>query len=211
MTKPVIILGAGGHAAVIAEILHTMQRNILGVVAPNTVDIRIPLKGLKQFDNDNTISEQFAPAEIELANGIGSLPGSTRQRQIFEYFTALGYRFTSVISPHAIVSKYVELGHGVQIMAGCIIQPGVYVGDNTLLNTACSIDHDCKLGAHNHIAPGATLSGGVTTGNQVHIGTGASIIQNINIGENSVIGAGATVVRDVTEGKTLLPARVRIK
>ena len=61
-------------------------------------------------------------------------------------------------------------------MAGAVLQPGVLVGRNTVINTSASIAHDCRVGQHCHIAPGVTLSGGVEVGDNVLIGAGATVI-----------------------------------
>lgn len=210
MTKPLVMLGAGGHAAVLAEILRAQGRPLTAVVSPEPVQSRRPLTGLRRLESDESLLAQYGPEEVELVNGLGSLPGKDLQWKLYQRFIELGYSFTSVISPYAILSDYVELGLGVQIMTGAIVQAGSYIGDNTLLNSGCIVEHDCKIGSHNHIAPGATLSGGVSTGIRVHIGTGANVIQSLNIGDHAVIGAGTTIARDVPPHQTLIPARSRI-
>lgn len=210
MTKPLVILGAGGHAAGLAEILKKQGCTLLGVVSPHPVEPRGPLAGVSHIGDDEALLAQYDPDQVELVNGLGALPGKDLNCLIFEQFTRLGYRFASVISAYAIISEYVELGQGVQIMAGAIVQSGVRIGDNTLLNTGCIVEHDCRIGAHNHLAPGTTLSGGITTGIRVHIGTGANIIQCLSIGDNVVIGAGTTIARDVPAHQVIIPARSRI-
>ena len=94
-------------------------------------------------------------------------------------------------------------------MAGAVIQPGTRLGVNTIVNTRASIDHDCIIGDHVHIAPGAVLSGEVRVGNCSHIGCGATIVQGVKLGEATVIGAGAVVLKDVPDGTTVVgvPAR----
>lgn len=210
MTKPLVMLGAGGHAAGLAEILRAQGRMLTAVVAPDPVLPRGPLAGLMRLESDETLLAHYPPDQVELVNGLGSLPGKELQWKLFQRFSGEGYHFAKVISPHAILSHYVELGQGVQIMAGVIVQAGVCLGDNTLLNTGCIVEHDCRIGSHNHIAPGAILSGGVNTGSRVHIGVGANVIQYLNIGEHAVIGAGTTIARDVPPHQTLIPARSRI-
>ena len=94
-------------------------------------------------------------------------------------------------------------------MAGSVIQPGSVIGRNVIINTRTSIDHDCEISDHVHVAPGVTLSGKVKIAAGAHIGTGATVIQGINIGANSMIGAGAVVVSDVAGDSKVIgvPAR----
>ena len=71
--------------------------------------------------------------------------------QLYQQFKMKGYQFETVIAPSAIVSEYAELGCGVQVMDGVIINTGIIV------------EYDCNIGSHNHIAPGVVLSGQVIT------------------------------------------------
>ena len=120
------------------------------------------------------------------------------RRKLFESFKAKGYFFASVQHPSAIVSKGAFLLEGVQIMAGAILQIGCTVGDNSIINTKASVDHDTVIGSHVHIAPGVTLCGNVRIENCVHIGSGATIIQNIQICQDSTVGAGSLVIRNIS-------------
>ena len=121
----------------------------------------------------------------------------------------LGYDFSTVIHPSAVVTSDVILGEGSQGMSGEVIQPGSHIGCNTIINTRASVDHDCIIGDHVHISPGVTLSGGVDIGAGSHIGTGATLIQGISIGCGCLVAAGAVVVKDITDGEMVrgVPAR----
>lgn len=210
MNKPLVILGAGGHAAVLAEMLLASGRKIIAVVAPEPVKADSPLAGLERIVSDEELLTAYRPEQVELVNGIGSVPGSKTRWKLFEFFSELGYRFANVVSPYAILSAHLELGEGVQIMAGVIVQTNASIGNNTIVNTGAIVEHDCAIGEHNHIAPGVTLSGGVITETKVHIGTGANVIQGIHIAEEAVVGAGTTVARNVPAAQVLIPARNRV-
>lgn len=206
MSLPVIVVGGGGHAKVVLDALLAIKRQILGFCDPDENGDR--LAGVKRLGGDESIL-QFAAANVALANGIGMMPFRSLRREVHEKFSSKGYRFERIIHPSAVVGSDVALEDGVQVMAGVVIQPGTCVGKNSIINTSASIDHDCIIGAHVHIAPGATLCGHVQIGENAHVGCGATIIQNITVGNNSVIGAGAVVLRDVPPNSTVvgIPAR----
>lgn len=210
MSKPLIVIGSGGHASVIADILLNQGRTIVATVSPDEIKDNSPLKGIKRLMTDASLLDTYSPEEFDLVNGLGALPGNTLRTNLFDYFSNYGYKFQSVIAPSAIIAGGVKLEGGVQVMHGAIIQTNASIAKNCIVNSGSIIEHDCVIGAHNHIAPGATLSGGVITGDQVHIGTGASIIQSIKIGERAVIGAGCTIIRDVKAGQVIVPARNRV-
>ncbi len=210
MSKPLVIIGAGGHASVLAEILLSEGRRIIAVVSPEMIVDSSPLAGMNRLMTDEALLTAYSPEQVELVNGMGAIPGNDMHFKLFNYFSEKGYHFISVISPNAIVSKYARLADGVQIMAGAIVQTNATINRNCIINSGAIIEHDCCIGAHNHIAPSATLSGGVITENQVHVGTGANVIQSIKIGTQAVIGAGCTIVRDVPQKQVIIPARSRI-
>jgi len=182
---------------------------IAGIVDSDNTLVGTKLLGVPVLGGDKLV-EDFPPSEILLVNGLGSVGLPLRRQQLFEQFLTAGYAFASVIHPSAVVASNVELGEGSQIMAGSVIQPGSRIGCNVIINTRTSVDHDCIVCDHTHIAPGVTLSGGVRVGISCHIGTGATVIQNVCIGEKCLVGAGSLVLRDVLPGVTVLGAPAKV-
>lgn len=198
----VVLLGGGGHAAVVAEALRTMGVTVAGIAAPEPP--RGALVALPHFGSDEAL-----PPGARLANGIGAVAPGGPRRAAFERLRRAGFEFLCVVHTAAVVAAGVVLEAGAQVMAGAVIQPGSRLGANALVNTGACVDHDCDLGEHVHIAPRAVLSGGVSVGPGAHVGTGAVVIQGIRLGAGCRVAAGAVVVRDVPDGATVmgLPAR----
>ena len=46
-------------------------------------------------------------------------------------------------------------------MQGAVLQEEVEVGNHSIINTACSIDHECKIANFVNISPNSTLCGNV--------------------------------------------------
>jgi len=195
MSKKIIMIGNGGHASVLTEILIAQGEEIIGFTAPTVEENQFSLNYL---GNDDEILN-YSPANIELVLGLGMVKPSTIREKIFHSFSEKGYRFKTLIHPSAIIAPSVQIGDGVQIMAGVIIQTNTEIADNTIINTAAIVDHDCKIEQHVHLAPGTVLSGCVHIGKGTHVGTGAKAIQGIAIGANCLIGAGAVVVKDIAD------------
>ncbi|WP_338778596.1 acetyltransferase [Metabacillus sp. FJAT-52054] len=193
--KPIIIIGNGGHSKVLTEILQLNQCEIIGFTSPKNEENVYNLS----FLGNDSIVYNYSQENILLVNAIGSTQLPVLRKKIFQKFSKAGYKFAQVVHPSAIVSSYSLLGEGAQILAGVVIQPFAEVADNTIVNTAASIDHDCRIGAHCHIAPGAVLSGNVLIGQGSHIGTGSIIIQGIKVGEQVLVGAGSLILKDVND------------
>lgn len=203
--KPVIILGNGGHASVLTEILLLKNRKIIGFTCPQKEDNQF---GLKYLGTDVVIGE-FDFNEVELVLGLGSVNVSIAREKLFEYFVGKGYSFAKLIHPTSIISKHATIGEGVQLLAGVIIQAFAEISSNTIINTGAIVEHDCILGSHIHIAPRTVLSGNVRIGQGSHIGTGSTVIQGIQIGRTVLVGAGSVVVKNIDDEQKVagVPAR----
>jgi UDP-perosamine 4-acetyltransferase len=212
MSLPVLVLGGGGHAKVLIEALRAMSVAVTGIADPDPELHGVTILGVTVLGGDEVVCG-FTPYEILLVNALGSVGLPVARQKSFEYFKREGYVFATVIHPAAVIASDVELGEGVQVMAGAIIQPGSRVGCNVIINTSASVDHDCVIGDHVHLAPGVTLSGGVEIGEGTHVGTAAVVIQGIHLGSHCLVAAGSVVVRDVADGSTVkgVPARVVAK
>lgn len=196
--KKIIILGAGGHAKVIAEALRLAGKAVAGFLAPDKKKHTV-VCGAKVLGDDSEISK-YSPEKYVLANGIGALPKKILRWQLAELMRQQGYKFVTVIHPSAIISEDAIVEEGSQCMAGTIVQPGCRIGQDSILNTNVVVDHDCTIDKCCHLAPGVVCSGGVTVEPNVHIGTGAQVVQNMTIGAGSIIAAGTTVYQNVPAG-----------
>jgi sugar O-acyltransferase (sialic acid O-acetyltransferase NeuD family) len=200
---PVIILGAGGHAGALIDILKLRSIKILGITDRDSTKTGQSKLGVQVIGGDDVIAK-YLPATVQLVNGLGSVRAGDDRKSLFERFKNCGYGFANVIHPSAIIASDVVLSEGVQIMAGAVVQTGCRIGKNVIINTRAVLDHDCQIENHVHVAPGVVLSGGVKVGENALIGAGATVIQEIRIGQYSVVGAGAVVIRDVMEGVTVI-------
>lgn len=209
--KPVVILGAGGHARVLISLLQLIGRPILAALDDNKDKHTHQLDGVTITGSLDDI-DQFDPQSVCLVNAIGSAGPPTARAQVFDRFARKqGYNFATLIHPSAVIAPNVTIHEGAQVMASATIQPGVVLENNCLINTRAIIDHDTHIGAHTHVAPGVTICGGSIIKANCHIGAGATVIQRINIGEGSVVGAGATVIGDIAANQTVVGTPAKSK
>lgn len=209
MAVPMVMLGAGGHAKVLLDLVQALGQQVVAVCDPALASGGVTdWRGVKVIGDDQAVFG-FKPDECRLINGLGSLPGQALRFVLHEKFTQQGYQFATLVHPSAVIGGGVTLGQGAQIMAGAVVQADADIGAGTILNTGALVDHDCRVGDHCHIAPGAVVCGGVSLGRRVHVGTGAKIVQGVSVGEHSVVGAGAVVLRDIPRRHKVLGAAPR--
>ncbi|EDK29083.1 sialic acid biosynthesis protein NeuD [Vibrionales bacterium SWAT-3] len=193
---PIVMIGGGGHASVLTDILLEKGREIVAVISPDDITQRSVFVGLTQLLEDADITK-YSPSDVLLVNGIGMMPKSSLREKVGLYFSQLGYRFETVIASTAHVSNFASLAEGSQVLHQAVVQAGAEVGAHSIINTAALIEHDCTIGQHNHIAPRATLCGQVKTHCNVYVGAGSTVIQGIELGKGCIVGAGSTIVKDI--------------
>jgi sugar O-acyltransferase (sialic acid O-acetyltransferase NeuD family) len=210
----VIIVGAGGHGAVVADALHAMRRAGAGIEILGFVD-----DGLQQGTIAHGLPVLGTWTRLTSVghDAIVVAVGDNRTRcRMFEAARAAGERFVAAVHPSAIVAPDASIGDGSMVCAGAIINPGTVVGPNVIVNTAASLDHHNVVGAHVHVAPGVRTGGEVQIGDGALVGIGAVVVPRRRIGAWAVVGAGAVVVRDVEResvvmGVPAVPARRRVE
>lgn len=204
----VVIFGAGAHGVVLAEALQLADRRLEGWIYDDDAALHGTRVAGREVRPSITI-DTLDPASAQLANAVGSVGLPKARQAVYQRYTDKGFTFATVIHPAAIVSPSATLANGAQLMAGCVIQTHATIGINTIINTRASVDHDCVIGDHTHLAPGVTLSGNVTVGPGCHLGTGATVIQGVTIGKGSLVAAGAVVTQDLPPGSRVrgVPAR----
>lgn len=210
MSKPLVVIGGGGHAKVLIDSLILNQEKIIGIVDPKLYETTKHYLHIPVFSNERFIHQHHS-SEIELVLGLGSLPKNIKRFEIYNCYKKLGFSFKTVIHPSALIGTNVLLGEGTHVMAGVIIQCHSIIGSNVIVNTKSSIDHDSRVGNNCHIAPGVTLSGNVILEENVHVGTGACIINNIIIEKNTVIGAGAVITKNIEKNCIVYPCKSKIQ
>lgn len=211
VVRPLVMLGAGGHARVLAALARAVGYPVLGVCDPKLAAESVSRwEGLDVLGDDDAL-DRLPPDRVALMMGIGQLVSVTLRERLYASWQARGYNFPVLVHPAAWVAPGVVLGGGVQVMAGAVIQPGCEIGENSIVNTRSSVDHDCRVGRDVHVAPAATLCGSVMVEDGAFIGAGATVIQGVRIGMRAVVGAGVTLVRDLAPKTTILGAANRLR
>lgn len=200
--KKILIIGAGGHAQVVADILTCATKISTEPVFPiGYLDDNPNITGHSYF-NITVLGNLQQISIIDHDYVVIAIGNNQRRKQIFDQLISANENLLTVIHPSAIISASATIGIGSMICAGAIINPAATIGDNVIINTGSTIDHHNNIANHVHIAPGVNLGGEVTIGEGTFIGIGASVIPQRQIGKWSIIGAGATIITNVEPYKT---------
>ncbi len=203
-----LILGAGGHAAVVAESAQRAGFVLVGIASTEAPCVGAPLDTLTFVGDPDGAGASRIDALIRDGVRLIAAVGDASIRA--RWMTRFGpIAFATIVDPSAVLSPSATLGTGVFIGARAVVQARARILDGAILNTACVVEHDCVINVCAHISPAAVLCGGVHVGAHAHVGAGAVIIPAMVIGERARIGAGAVVVREVESDTTVMgvPAR----
>lgn len=205
MNKKLVIIGAGGHGKVVADIAEKNGYNDIVFLDDNRCG--------KNFGNYPIVGnncDALNYSDRDFIVGIGNAEG---RKRIQEQLLKSNLNVINLIHPQAVVAKDVSFGIGIVVMAGAIINPGTAIGDGCIINTGATVDHDNVLGNYVHLSVGCHLAGTVQVGDNTWIGIGAVVNNDIKICENCVIGAGAVVINSLLDSDTYIgiPARKMIR
>lgn len=199
--KQLVILGAGGHGAVAAEVAELLNYTKILFLDDRAACGRLghPLVG-KTADYREYLSEW------EFFVAIGN---SCVREDLQTELERNGARIATLIHPSAVISRHAVIGSGCIAAVGAVVNPGARVGKGVILNTYSSVDHDSIVGGFCHIAVGAHLCGTVKIGERTWIGAGAVVSNDIAVCGDCMIGAGSVVVEHIEEPGTYygVPAR----
>lgn len=192
-----IIIGAGCHGRIVADIARMTadydEICFLDDGVKGTCDGFDIIGGTKDFIKYIKDCDMFV--------GFGD---NQRRRMFSEEILSKGGRLKSFVHPSATIAESAEIGKGVVIVAGAVVNISAKIGDGVIINTAASVDHDCVIGNYTHISVGARVCGTVNIGECVDICAGATVIQDLNICSNAIIGAGAVVVKNIVKEGTYI-------
>lgn len=203
VAEPRIILGASGHARVLAEALALCDVALLGHVGPQAG------QGVGTYLGDDDVLDVLLQDGAKALIGLGFVDHNSMMRRKDVLGRIAPRLLARLVHPQAVVSPTADLGHGAFVAAGAVVGTGTRLGLGAIVNSGAVVDHDCVIGANTHIATGARLAGGITVGDDCLIGVGAVVRQGITIADGAIVGAGAVVIRDVPARATVLgvPAR----
>lgn len=205
-----IILGGGGHAAVVLDALEASSPGYrLGILDPDETKWDQEVFGVPVLGGDERLPELIEKGAKRFVVGLGGTGDNRPRKRLFEMGLVQGLRPLTVIHPSAVCSRWAEVGAGSVILPGAVVNARAFLGVNVIVNSGAVVEHDCRIGDHVHVATGARLAASVRVEACAHLGVGSVVRQGVVIGERAVVGAGAAVVRDVAAGVTVIgiPAR----
>lgn len=181
-----IIIGAGGHGKVVADIAIKLGYTYIKFVDDNLTGccMGFPIVGktcdIVALNNENT----------DFVIGVGN---NDVRKKISESYDV---NWATLIHPSAQISINVAIGEGSVVMALAVVNANTTIGKHCIINSSSVVEHDNIIEDFVHISPKAALGGSVHVGEGSHIGIGATVKNGLSICDSCIIGAGAVLVKN---------------
>lgn len=195
--EKIVIIGCGGHAKSVVDIIEREQKYEIVGFADQELNELFEYRGYKIVATDENLHELLTLGVKNAVIGIGFMGESNVREKIYRKLQKVGFNFPVIIDPTAVIALDAEIMDGTVVGKKVVVNSAAYVGNNVILNTASVIEHECKIGNGSHIAVGSLLCGDVEVGSNSFIGAGTTIIQGCKVGDSVLVGAGSLVLGDI--------------
>jgi sugar O-acyltransferase (sialic acid O-acetyltransferase NeuD family) len=203
-----MILGAGGHARVVANIAALMtDLDIVGIADKSAATFGERVGRTRVVATLEDLPHWRSNGITHVALAFGS---NEERARVMHQAEANGLLSVTLVHPAAVIEDQVTIGDGALICAGAILITECKIGRGAIVNTGASVDHESQVGECAHIAPGSRVAGRVRVGDRALLGIASCVVPGKRIGADAVVGAGAVVIDDVPAGVTVVgvPARI---
>lgn len=200
-----LIIGAGGHGKVIADIASAVgQWDSIAFLDDKFPELRQVLDWPVIGDIDNLRKFRRDFPAIFIAVGDNAV-----RKKLTDLAEAEGFGLPVLIHPRAAVSRFAVIGPGTIINNQAAVNANAKIGKGCIVNTGATVGHDCELGDFVHVAPGASLAGETVIGERCWIGIHSAVIERVKLGSGVVVGAGAVVLKNVADHQLVvgIPAK----
>jgi len=207
----VVIIGAGGHARAVYEILkhdpNSPNIEIVGFIDNVADTAGEMIRDIPVLGDHSILPELLKEGVLGATIAIGD---NKLRRSYFEAIKNIGFVLVSAVHPTAHIARDVIIGSGVVIGTGATVCTGARIGANVIINTGAIIEHEDIIEDNVHISSGSSLAGRVTVKRGAFVGIGSVVKEYVTIGENAVIGAGSVVLEDIPDDATAVGSPARI-
>ncbi|WP_337881104.1 acetyltransferase [Rheinheimera sp.] len=210
-TRRIVIIGGHGNGMVLAQIICDMRRSGADIelfgflndhLNPGELLWDWPVLG-------KSTDWQTLPADVEFCFALLTVGKMLERTKLLKSLSIPADRMATLIHPTAVLGFNTSVGKGSVLCSYTSVQPGVRIGDNTLIRAGANLGHDVEIGNYVDIGPNVTLCGYCKIRDGSHIAANTVVRDGLEVGEFCTLGAGAVMLREAPPYSTWLgnPAR----
>jgi len=195
MKNQILVIGGGGHAKVLIELLEETNKYELVGIIERGLTANEEVLGYPVLGDDKTLKTMFSMGVHKAVIGIGSRGSNFKRAKVWKMAMDLGFKFPTLIHPHSYVSPRAKIAEGCQILVGAVVNTDVIIGPISVINTRVVVEHECNIGLNVFIGTGSTMCGKVLVGDHSFIGANTCLLPEVEIGSNCLVAAGSVVTK----------------
>lgn len=163
----VAIIGGGGHARVLSEIISQAPELSLTGCFDDSLERGAELwNGVKVLGSVNDLGKTTDEIDAYVI-GIGN---NSVRKKISGQHSDLNW--ISLVHPNAVVSPSAKIDAGSVVLAGAVVSANAVIGRQVIVNANVTVDHDSKIGSYVHLSIGSQVGSNSTIGESCLIGIG---------------------------------------
>jgi sugar O-acyltransferase (sialic acid O-acetyltransferase NeuD family) len=195
--KKILLFGGGNQVHYTIDIIEKENKYAVVGIIDSVHEIGTERYGYKVLGRQENLSSIVQEYNIDA--GLITIGDNWSRFKVYNSIIEQmpSFEFVNAIHPSVVIGKNVDLGFGVVMMAGVIVNPLAKIGNFTFFATGCQIEHDCIIEDYASVSAGSVMGGYVKIGKFSAITLGVVILDRLTIGENSVIGSGSLVLKDI--------------
>ena len=200
------MIGAGGHAASLSEVIDATDHQVISVVDP-FADPGMRFAGLPV---EVALRIELAEGDCSFLVAIGDNYSRQFVRQTL-LASVPSDRLAVLIHPSASVARSADILPGSVVLQNAVVGACARIGEGCIVNSGAVVDHESWLSDFASLAPQSTLGGRVRVGFRSAVSIGATVKNGVKIGDDTIIGASAYVHADIPSRVVAygVPASVR--
>lgn len=189
--KPdIILIGGGGHCLSVIDVIEQEAKYTIKGILDEAVGSNV--LGYPILGGDDLIKDLISENTFFLIT-VGQIKSYKIRERLAQYLNANKAKLAKVISPLAYVSKHANIKEGSVVMHGAMLNAGVEIGKNCIINTKSNIEHGVIVNDFCHVSTCAVVNGDSVIERGVFLGSNSTISNGITVQKNSIVGAGKFV------------------
>ena len=132
--KKIILIGGGGHCKSVIDVIEQEKKYKIHGIVDKPKFLGSKVLGYKVIGSDldlEYLAQEYKNAVIT----VGQIKSPLVRIKLFNLARKAGFKFPSIISPRAYVSKHSSIGIGTIIMHDVVVNSNVSIGNNCIINT----------------------------------------------------------------------------
>jgi sugar O-acyltransferase (sialic acid O-acetyltransferase NeuD family) len=190
----IILIGGGGHCKSVIDVISSTKEFEISGIVDLKEKIGTKILGFPVIGSDEDLFD-IVKSYRYFHISIGHILSNSSRIRLFNFIEELGGSFPVIKAYDAHVSSFAKIKSGTFVGHKVVINAGVEIGLNCIINTGAIIEHDSIVGDHCHISTMATVNADCVIRESSFLSSHVVINRGIHIARQSRIFSGSVVTK----------------